>query len=227
MSKTLKRDGSEKGVSLRSFSTTLSVLALIVSATSARVSYVAAFAPADVSVSCSDPIWFTQQLDVKPVGKTAARKSALLLKMSCAFANNGSATGAIQNLAFRLESLDGTKWLYSPQFLADDAKWSSEGRNSYSWVLGGFVPVLVPGKQTVFRSYVFYPEDDLPQFQNVTLTPHEFIASVQLWRLGEDHWTRHDRKTINLDSDAIEQINSGAAFVMPSSEQQSRYQTMH
>jgi hypothetical protein len=146
----------EKASIIPFLSFTVSILALLLSGFSARTSYVNAFAPADLRVACSDPTWYIQQLSLRPIGQLHSSSTGrLVAKLSCSFTNTGSASGVVQHLAYRLEATDGTKWLFAPYLLVDDAKWQVDGRNSFSWSKGSFSPVTVPGKQTVSNTYIF------------------------------------------------------------------------
>jgi hypothetical protein len=209
-------------------SQSLPIIALLVSLFSLAVSFWTSFSPADIGLSVSSPQWILRAEGYKPLktGKEEAQPR-LMLKLTCSFSNKGARTGVIENVALKFQSEDrNAKWLFSPYLVVDDAKMISERWESLNWAKGSFYPVAVPGKQTVALTYIFFPESDLPNFNNVKLAPHRFKATVLSWAAGEEAWREQQSFTINFDQDLIDEISKGVIFGLPSVEQQQRVQSI-
>jgi hypothetical protein len=201
----------------------VSVVALIVSVIALWCSVLA---PADITVNVSSPM-FRLQPDVEnPVSGPTAPKPVLMMEATCAFSNNGAHTGEISYLVMTLESNDGTRWLFAPYWVVDEAKLAADGFGKRTWMTGSFHPVVVPGKQTVAYSYFFVGESGLPRFQAPTLVPHKFRARLLTWRPTDSRPREQQTSTLDFDANLIENLSRGVMFGMPFAEQQRRVQSI-
>jgi hypothetical protein len=90
--------------------------------------------------------------------------------------------GEISYLTLTLESDDGTRWLFAPYWIVDEAKLAADEFGKRTWMSGPFHGVVVPGKQTVAYSYMFIGESGLEHFQAPPLTAHKFFEKRRLMR---------------------------------------------
>jgi hypothetical protein len=201
----------------------VSVVALIVSVIALWYSVLA---PADVAVNVSSPM-FRWQPDIEnPLSGAAQPKPVLMMEATCAFSNNGAYTGEISYLVLTLESDDGTRWLFAPYWIVDEAKLASDGFGKRTWMSGPFHGVVVPGKQTVAYSYMFVGESGLEHFQAPTLTAHKFRARLLTWRPTDNRPREQQTSTFDFDANLIANLTRGVMFGMPWSEQQGRVQSI-
>ena len=199
----------------------VSLVALIVSVIALWYSVLA---PADVTVNVSSPM-FRWQPDIENPGSgTAPPKPVLMLEATCAFSNNGAHTGEISYLVLTLESDDGTRWLFTPYWIVDEAKLASDGFGKRTWM--PFHAVVVPGKQALAYSYMFVGESGLSRFQGPTLTSHNFKAKLLTWRPSDSRPREQQTSVLDFDANLIENLSRGVMFGMPFAEQQRRVQSI-
>jgi len=182
-------------------------------------------APADVQASMSSPMFLWRPESETPVGGQQA-KPKLMMKATCSFSNNGAHFGEISYLALRFESDDGTKWVFAPYWVVDDAKLISDGFAKRTWVKEPFHPTVIPGKQTTVYSYMFFAESGLSNFTDATLTPHKFHVSLLTWSSGDDAPHVQQISTLDFDEDLIDNVEKGAVFGIPFAEQQKQVQML-
>ncbi len=176
-------------------------------------------APADVKASVSSPMFLWRPETETPVGGQRA-KPKLMVKATCSFSNNGAHFGEISYLALRFQSDDGTKWVFSPYWVVDDAKLIADGFGKRTWVKEPFHPFIIPGKETAASSYMFFAESGLANFADATLTPHKFQVSLLTWSPGDASPRVQQISTLDFDKDLIENLGKGVVFGMPFAEQQ-------
>ncbi len=182
-------------------------------------------APADVKASVSSPMFLWRPESEMPVGGQQA-KPKLMMKAICSFSNNGAHAGVISNLVLRFESDDGTKWVFAPYWVVDDAKLIADGFGKRTWVKEPFHPIIIPGKQVAAYSYMFFAESGLANFADATLTPHTFRVSLLTWSPSDAAPHEQQVSTLNFDKDLIDNLAKGVVFGIPFAEQQKQVQVL-
>lgn len=91
-------------------------------------------APAELKASMSAPMFLWRSGLETPVSGTEQAKPILLIKSTCEFSNNGAKFEEISYLALRFESDDGTRWVFAPYWLVDDAKFVADGFAKWTWI---------------------------------------------------------------------------------------------
>jgi hypothetical protein len=132
----------------------------------------------------------------------------------------------VEYFAVKFEATDGTKWLFAPYLVVDEAKLYTDGWDKGTWRMGSFYPVVVPGKQSVSVSYILFPESGLRNFSIVDLKPHKFDVTLLAWLSGKGQWSEAAKFMLDVDADMIASLKGGVMFQMPSVEQQQRVQSI-
>ncbi len=183
-------------------------------------------APADIRATVSSPMFLWRPELETPVGSQQA-KPKLMIKTTCSFSNNGAHFGEISYLALRFESDDGTRWVFAPYWVVDDAKLIEDGFSKRTWVKEPFHQIVIPGKQTTAYSFMFFAESGLEKFTDATLTPHKFQVSLLTWSPGDAAPYVQQVSTLDFDKNLIENVERGVVFGMPFAEQQKQVQTLN
>jgi hypothetical protein len=201
----------------------ISIISIVASLTAL---YYSALAPADVKASASSPMFMWRTELETPLSGSDHAQPKLMIKATCAFSNNGAHFGEISYLVLRFESDDGTKWLFAPYWVVDDAKLIADGFAARSWVKEPFHPIVIPGKQTTAYSYMFFAESGGPNFTDATLTPHKFHVTLLTWSPGDVAPHEQQASTLDFDKDLIDKVRAGVIFGMPFAEQQNDVQML-
>jgi hypothetical protein len=191
---------------------------------SAIALWLSALAPPDIKAIVSSPVLRWQgETEVPPDIPGAKRSTApLMMKATCAFSNNGAQTGEISLLALRFEADDGTNWIASPLWTVDDAKLAMEQKIEAK---GSFVPIVLPGKQTISYSYLFSIEPSSAS-EKIILAPHRFHVSLFTWSPGHSEPHKQQTSTLSMDSYVVTALRSGQFFEVPFEEERAQMQTI-
>jgi len=191
------------------------ILSLVALAVSLATAYFTSLSGPDIRVFVSSPQWVMRPVKIGEFPNKKA-ESQLGLKVTCGFSNHGARNGVIEDILLRLESQDGTRWLFYPGVQLDDAKFLEAGPanppEAIKGVIGTFYPVSVVGKQSQVATYLFMPMLRHPNFPFGDLTPHRFNVSV-LTRSNDDReWKTQQTFTVVLNQSAIEDIRNGTTM---------------
>lgn len=149
-----------------------------------------------------------------------------MIAATCSFSNNGARFGEVNYFVLRFESEDGTKWIFAPYWVIDDAKLMTDGFAGRTWLKEPVHPIVVPGKQTEIYSYMFVAESGLSSFTDANLTPHKFRVTLLTWPAGDTLPREQQTSVLDLDQDAVNNLARGVMFGMPFAEQQSSVQML-
>jgi hypothetical protein len=183
-------------------------------------------APSELKASMSAPMFLWRSGLETPTSSTEQAKPMLMIKATCEFSNNGAKFGEISYLALRFESDDGTKWVFAPYWLVDDAKLATDGFARRTWIKEPFHPIVIAGKQSVAYSYMFFAESGLANFTNATLTPHKFQVRLVTWFPGSSTPHEEELGALSFDQNLIDNVSQGVVFGMPFAEQQRNVQML-